>query len=121
MSEAHPPALPSVVEVRTHLHTIARLLREVRHLEPEAQELLAELVDELGQVLEADEVPSSALAHLTECTAQLITAAHRGETDGLLGRARARLDRAVLAAEAEAPTVAGLARRLADTLANLGI
>ncbi len=121
MAESHSPAPPSVVEVRTHLHTIARLLREVHRLDPAAHDLLADLVDELGTALEADTVPSTELAHLTECTAQLVEAAHRGETAGLLGKARARLDRAVLAVEREAPTAAGLARRVAETLSNLGI
>jgi hypothetical protein len=121
MSEPLSSTPPSVVEVRTHLHTIADLLREVHHLGPDAQQLLAELVDELGTVLESDTIPSNELAHLTECTAQLMTAAHRGEAAGLLGKARARLDRAALAVETKAPLVAGLARRLTDTLSDLGI
>jgi predicted AlkP superfamily phosphohydrolase/phosphomutase len=121
MSEPIPPTPPAVAQVRTHLHTIARLLREVHHLSPEAQARLAELVDELGQALESDTVPSAELAHLTECAAQLVSATQRGEDEGLLNKTRERLDRAALAVETEAPLLAGLARRLAEALTNLGI
>jgi hypothetical protein len=119
MSEANPPA-PSL-RVQDHLHTIAQLLRDVDHLGPEAQRVLAELVDELGDVLEKDAVPSPELAHLTECTAQLMKLAQEGKDRGLLERARTRVDGAVLAVEAEAPLLAGIVRRLTATLANLGI
>jgi hypothetical protein len=39
----------------------------------------------------------------------------------MLGRARERLEEAVVEAEAQAPLAVGLARRLLDTLANIGI
>lgn len=121
MSEPIPPAPPSVVQVQAHLHTIARLLRDADQLGPEAQRLLAELVDELGDVLEKGTVPSAELTHLTECTAQLMTLAQTGEDIGLLAKARTQLERAVVAVEGEAPMVAGIVRRLTDALSNLGI
>ena len=41
--------------------------------------------------------------------------------EGVLAAARHRLEEAVVAAEARAPTVAGVARRLLDALSSLGI
>ena len=121
MSEPSPAVPSSVAMVRVHLRIIAELLREVDRLEPEAQAALADLIDELGQALDAETVPSAALAHLTETATHLVQAVGRGEEPGLLGRARDRLEQAVAAVEAEAPQTAGLARRLMETLSNLGI
>ena len=45
--------------VRTLLRTIAELLRHTRHLGPDAQTLLADLIDELGVALESPEVPNA--------------------------------------------------------------
>src|SRR4051794_34582699 len=110
-----PETSPSSVTVRAYLRAVAQLLRNVPHLNANAQRLLADLVDELGAALEADAVPSDEVAHLADCSAQLVTAAQQGE-GGMLGRARTRLERAVLAAETEAPLAAGIARRLTETL-----
>ena len=117
---APSPSSPNAV-VRMHLHMISQLLRHVHHLRPEAQELLADLVDELEKSLATAEVPSVEITRLTECATQLVHAVREGEDEGVLESARARLERAVIAAEAEAPVLAGLTRRLADMLANLGI
>jgi len=46
MSENANTPPPSTAEVRAHLHTISELLRQVHHLGPEAQALLADLVDD---------------------------------------------------------------------------
>jgi Domain of unknown function (DUF4404) len=115
------PASPSVAQVRAVLPIIAQLLREVNPLGPEAQAALADLVDELGTALDADTPPSAAVAHLTESAAHLVQAVGRRDEPGLLGKARDRMEAAVTAAEAEAPTAAGLTRRLLETLSNLGI
>src|SRR5262245_61138531 len=97
------PAAPSTTQMRKHLHAISQLLRHVHHLGPEAQSLLADLVEELGQSLEPSAVPSAEVARLTECTAHLMHAIQQGEEPGVLEAARNRLDRAVIAAETEAP------------------
>ena len=122
MTEPTPSVPTSVAMVRVHLRIIAQLLREVDRLGPEAQAALADLIDELGQSLETETVPSAALDHLTETVSHLADAvARRQEEPGLLAQARGRLEGAVAAVEAEAPQTAGLARRLMDTLSNLGI
>ncbi len=120
MSEFEPQPAPRA-QVRAHLHTIARLLREVPHLGPEAQRLLAELVAELSDAMEAETVPAADLAHLADTAAQLVQAAHAGEEPGFLGKAQEKLEGAAAALEADAPMLAGLTRRLIEALSNLGI
>ncbi len=121
MPEQPPPDVPAPAEVQTTLHTIARLLRENPHLGPEEQRALADLVDELGHALHPATVPSEEMAHLAESTTHLVQALHQGHGAGLLSSARNRLEQAIIRAEAQAPVAAGVARRLLDTLANLGI
>src|SRR5579859_6910781 len=108
-------------KVQDHLHTIARLLRDVRHLSPDAQDLLAELVDELGRALESNEVPPAELGHLAEQVAALLRAAKPGGDAGLLAQIQDRLDQAATALESRAPMLTGLTRRLIETLSELGI
>jgi hypothetical protein len=112
---------PTPPEVAASLHTVARLLREGQHLTPEAQQVLAELVDEIGNALEPGTVPSAELAHLAESTAHLAEVLHQRPEGGVLTAARDRLEQAALAVEYQAPVLTGLVRRLIDTLSNLGI
>ena len=112
---------PSVPEVRARLQDAARMLRESAALCPDVQGALAELLDELGRALEAPDAPPAEVARLAEGTAHLAEALHRGHDRGLLERARDRLEGLVLQAEARAPTTVGLAERVIDALANIGI
>jgi hypothetical protein len=121
MSEQPSPATPTTAGVQGSLHTIAEILRDPRPLSHAVREVLADLVDELGRVLATTAVPPAEVAHLAESTAQLARAVHRRESPSLLAAARNRLEAAILAAEANTPLTAGLARRLLDTLANIGI
>jgi hypothetical protein len=116
--QASPVSAASAVQA--HLRTIAHILHEVRHLGPETQQLLAEFVEELGDSLGSAAVPSTQLAHLTECAAHLVQAAHGQEEKGLAA-ARGKLERALIGAEMEFPRLVDIGRRLADTLADLGI
>ena len=65
--------------------------------------------------------PAVEAAHLAESSAHLVEALHRKHHAGLIAAAKERLEEAATRAEAEAPVATGLARRLIDTLANLGI
>jgi hypothetical protein len=112
---------PSVTEVQERLHEVARLLRESRSLDPQSQRVLAELVDELSTTLQAGAVPPAEVAHLAESTAHLAESLHHQHDTGVLGKARERLEGAVLQAEVHAPVAVGLARRVLDMLANIGI
>jgi hypothetical protein len=114
-----PPATPpSAIPAR--LHEVARLLRGAHHLEPDAQQSLADLADELANTLNASGVPSAEEAQLGHLAGQLIQALHKGE-EAPVTATRDRLQSAILAAETRAPFAAGLARQLLDAIANLGI
>jgi len=116
--ESSPPAVP---ELQARLQQVARMLRHSGSLEPESQHALAALVEELSKALETATVPPVEVAHLAESTAHLAESLHHEQDRGLLEKARDRLERAVGNAEALAPLTVGLARRLLDALANLGI
>jgi hypothetical protein len=121
MPEQPPSATPASVGVQASLHTIAEILRDPRPLSHEVRDVLADLVDELGRVLATTPMPPAEVAHLAESTALLTRAVHRKEAPGLLAAARDRVEAAIFAAESKSPLTAGLARRLLDTLANIGI
>jgi hypothetical protein len=107
--------------VQTHLHTISLLLRNADHVGPDAQQLLADLVDELGKALASTDVPDDEIARLTECATHLAEAVQKENEPGVLQKAEERLERAVVAIENKAPALANLTRRLAEMLSNLGI
>ena len=121
MAEQPSTGAPAASEVQNSLHAIAQILREPHPLSHEAREALAALVDELGTVLAAAPVPPTEVAHLAGSVAHLVQAVHQQATPGFLASARARLDGAIVAAESKAPLAAGVARRLLDALANIGI
>ena len=111
----------SKAQVQAHLHAISKFLREADHLGPEAQALLADLFDELGNALESTAVPNAEVARLAECVSHLAQAVHEKHEPGILESASDRLERAVVTVESKAPALAALTRRLADMLSNLGI
>jgi hypothetical protein len=122
MSPEQPaPQTPPLSGVANSLHTLAQQLRQAQHLGPEARQELAGLVEELGQALRAGTVPPAEAAHLADSTAHLLQALHQRQDPGLLTAARERLERAMTNAETKAPFVVGIAQRLLDALAGLGI
>jgi len=121
MAEQVPPRASIPPEVQASLVAISHLLREAHHLRPEAQRTLAELIDELGHALGSSQASPQELTHLADSTAKLVEAVHQQHGEGVLAAARDRLEEAVIGAEARAPVVAGVARRLLDALSNLGI
>jgi hypothetical protein len=120
MSEK-PAGADAKTQVLRHLHAVSHLLRAAHRLSPEAQALLADLVDELANALESEEVPNDDVAQLTESTSHLVQAVHEKHEPGMLEAAESRLERAVVAVESKAPALASLARRLAEMLSDLGI
>jgi hypothetical protein len=121
MSGNPEPKPPSVEEIRAQLHQVAKMVRESRTIAPESQRVLAELVDELGTALQGTDVPPAEVARLAESTAHVADALHQQHDEGVLVRARDRLEEALLRAEASSPVAVGLARRLLDMLASIGI
>lgn len=120
MSEPTSPGPDTSSLVREDLLKLAPLLREAHHIEPEVQEILADLVDELVRMVDPA-VPSTQSEHLAETSTQLMLALHRKQHVGLLTAAKERLEEAATRAETEAPVATGIARRLVDALAGLGI
>jgi hypothetical protein len=112
---------PSVEEVQKRLHEVARMLHGSGSLDPDARSALAELVDELGATLQASNAPPAEVARLADSAAHLAESLHYQRGRGILGAALDRFNAAVIQAETKAPVAAGLARRLLDVLANIGI
>ena len=121
MPEQTPSESQAGAQVQAQLHELAQVLREAQHLEPEAQEALADLVDELSKALTPATIARDETAHLANSAASLARALHQEENPTLLSAAKRRLEQAALRAEAQAPVATGIARRLLDTLADLGI
>ena len=121
MPEQPAASSPGPSDIQNRLQTIAQRLRQAGHLDPQAQKELADIVEELGKTLAACPLPAADMAHLSDSTAHLVQALHEKHDTGLLASARDRLEEAIVRAEAGAPVVAGVARRLVETLSNLGI
>jgi hypothetical protein len=113
------PQPSATANAQAQLRSVAKLLHEAHRLDPKAQELLAELVEELSRTV--DTLPSQELAHLTECAAQLVQIAKQSGERRTLRTALDRLDSALGRVEARFPTIAAIGRRLIEALADLGI
>jgi hypothetical protein len=120
MPDPQPPGPTPPSAIPGRLREVARLLRQADHLEPEAQQSLADLADELANTLGTSGVPTAEEVQLGQLAGQLIAALHRGES-APVAATRDRLQKAVVAAETRAPFAAGIARQLLDAIANLGI
>jgi hypothetical protein len=104
-----------------NLHELAEELRQADHLGPDAQRALANLLDELARAIPVGSAAPAETAHLAESASQLAAALHERREPGALAAAVERFETAVARAEAKAPLAAGIAHRLIETLANLGI
>jgi hypothetical protein len=117
-----PPVQPANANaVQANLKQLAQLLRQADHLEPEAKDALANLVDQLSQVLDPAALPSEATTQLAANTANLVQNLQPEQNVSLIEAARRRVQDAVYRAETEAPVAADIAQRLLDAIANLGI
>jgi hypothetical protein len=114
-----PPAGPAP-DPAARLLELAGLVRGADHLAPEARAALAGVLAELAGAL-GPGGPGPDAAHLAESAAQAARALHEQNQHGLLAAARERLEAAAARAEAKAPVTTGVARRLIDLLAEIGI
>jgi hypothetical protein len=121
VSEQSSTAPVDVAGIRGRIHELAGLLRTAGHLDADAQQALAGLLDELGDQLAPTAAPSPATAHLAATAAQLAHALHERHETGVIAGVKSRLEEATCRAENEAPLALGIVRRLIDTLANMGI
>lgn len=114
------PSGPVPSELQAKLRTAAQELRHARHIDPEAQRALADLVLELAEAIDPN-APCDRTAHLAESSSQVLEALHHAPETGLLATARERLEEAAASAESKAPVAAGIARQLVDLLAGIGV
>jgi hypothetical protein len=121
MAQESPAAGPTLQEVHAHLEAISELLRRPHRLDAAARAALADLVDELDKALKLGKIPNEQAVRLAATASHFAEAVHSEEEAGVLKAARARLEEAAVAAENNAPMVAGLARRFMDALSNIGI
>jgi hypothetical protein len=121
MSELEPAKPNSAEVVPARLHEIARLLREADHLGPEVRRELAELADDFAGNLRSSAMPTDEEIHLAATAGRLIEGLRHRDKEKPLLTAREQLVEALLEAEARAPLPTGLARRLLEVLANIGI
>jgi hypothetical protein len=121
MSENAVPGSPSAAEIQARLDGVTRLLRESPAIDRKSRQALLDLVDELRTALQSGQVDLAEAADLADTAAHLADALHHGHGRERLGSIRDRIEEAVLEAEVEAPLTVGLAHRLMDVLANLGI
>src|SRR5262245_259983 len=96
---AEQPTAPQQV----NLQELARKLREAEHLGPEAQQAVADLVDELAKALPPAGAGQPEATHLAESAAHLAGALHERHEHGVLTAAVARLEAAVARAESKVP------------------
>ncbi len=121
MPENPVPGPPSVPEIQARLAELAQRLRQTHALDPESRQTLAELLTELSTHLQASPPPPAEVAQLAQTTAHLADSLQHPHQVGVLGKVRDQFEQAMLEAETHAPIAVGLARRLLETLANLGI
>jgi hypothetical protein len=103
------------------LHALAQTLREADTLGPEAQSAVADLLDDLAKAIPPAVGSAGETAHLAESATHLADALRRTEHVAALPAARERFEAAIARAEAKAPLATGIARRIIEALANLGI
>lgn len=77
-----------LAQMQDDLQELARLLRETRHLEPQAQCELASLLEELGSELNPAEFNSTHITHLAETVSRLARSLHEQQHSGLLTASR---------------------------------
>jgi hypothetical protein len=121
MPQPPEPSPSDLTGMQDRLKDVARLLRLSGSIDQDSRRALAELVDELCKALEGQGVPPTEVARLAESTAHLAESLHHQQELGILGGAREGLERAAFDAEAHAPFIVGLARKVIDALAGIGI
>src|SRR5437763_12720330 len=115
MSEAKDTP-PEAAAIRRRLDEADRLLVP-DEVPPKLRRDLLELTQELRRSLDAGTMPPAEAARLADGVVHLAESLHRRHEEGVLARARDRLEEAVLATEARAPLLSGLVHRLTETLA----
>jgi hypothetical protein len=121
MPEPAESTIPTLRELQARLQEVTQLLRQPTTIDEQARQALAELTAELARLLDAGAVPAEEVKRLAENTTHLAEALHHPHPSSGIAGIRERFEQALASAEAHAPLAVGLARRLVNALANLGI
>ena len=103
------------------LHELAQKVREANSLGPQAQQAVADLLDDLALASPPSTEISAEITHLAESATHLADALREPHRSSAVPPALARLETAVARAEAKDPLASGVARQIIEALANLGI
>jgi len=112
---------PETAAARARLDELFGLLGGGEAFNPELRRYLGELAAQLRLALDDGSMPPAEVQRLADAAVHVVEGVRRRHEEGVLGRARDRLEEAVVATEARHPVVSGLALRLIDALANIGI
>src|SRR5882757_8946659 len=105
MTDPTPSPPAALTAVQQQLRAVAQVLHDAQSLNAEARAALAEFMEELSNTLDATPDSSKDLAHLTECTAHLLQAAHQSEETEIPEAVRGRFEQAVLGVQTKFPNV----------------
>src|SRR4051812_20755339 len=105
MPEAPDSPTPDADAVRARLDEVTRLLGPADAVGPELRRDLVGLTQELRRALDAGAMTPAEAARLADSALRLAQGLRQRQDEGVLGRARDRLEEAVLAAEARHPVV----------------
>lgn len=121
MSEQSVPDPKTVAETQAKLRELASTLRTAGQLDPQMQQALADLLDELGAELNPGAEISAHEVHLAEAAHDVAHSVHEHRPRGLITTAKDRLQEAATRVEVDAPVMTGVVNRLVDLLASMGI
>ena len=102
------------------LGELARLLRDVDHLEPEVRRELADVVDEL-EVAVRGELTAEQAEHVRASVGHVIEAIRSQRDENPLDQAREQLEATVARTASGSDLASSVARRFIELLAGLGI
>jgi hypothetical protein len=120
MAEQEPSGIPSAADLRASLQELASVLRDARHLDPDQQQELADLVEELSQAL-ARNLSSAEAEQLGRTAYHMVQGLHQQLDPDYLTATMDRLRDAAVSAEVKAPVATGIVWRLIAALTDLGI
>jgi hypothetical protein len=121
MPDEQKPTAQEPGKIQARLHELAKSLRESGNLEPATRQALADLADELAASGDFTKTSPAEVGHLLQTSAQVMDLVRQTPEATIPLSTRERLEQAILAAEARAPVLSGLAHRLLDVLSDLGI
>lgn len=108
-------------EIRAELVSVARRIEALETLTPEIRSRMVTLLDELASLLDQGRTEAE-IGHVSRLSLRLRALVDEAQDqESLAGRSRELLEQAAAHAEADAPVLTNVVRRLIDVLADIGI